>query len=414
MKTSYALFIVLVGLTVPGAPDIPADTLKLLCEETSLGKVQPGQVQNSVMSSPDGRHVAYEVNTDGKSRIVVDGVAGKPYDHIAYFHFSSDGSRFGYAGVVNKKWIIVADGKEIGECDLTGWANPVFSLDGKRVAYSATHGHYESPNAQDSAVVDGKDGPLYGRVDRIQFSPDSKHCAYLFNKTRRADGDYGVVLDGVEQPKERMDVRFSPDGRIAWIVRRDGKLGVELDGKLIAQGYDSIDLDGSIFSPDGKRTAFWATRDKDSFVVVDGVAHKSYARRRIPMGPRNMERITFSSDGRRVAYPVEGCVVVDGKETKHYDSVLHDSVAISPEGAIAFTALAGHDSVLVVDGVSSWMGSRANRLKTSARPSLVWTASAWLSRHGAKTIQIHPVSSSTGESVPSTTGLAVTAGDPTR
>jgi hypothetical protein len=61
-----------------------------------------------------------------------------------------------------------------------------------------------------------------------------------------------------------------------------------------------------VFSPDGKRVAFWAEKDKKHFVVVDGeplpltMSHEEAMFLGFGVDPK----LVFSPDGKRVAYPV--------------------------------------------------------------------------------------------------------------
>ncbi len=67
---------------------------------------------------------------------------------------------------------------------------------------------------------------------------------------------------------------------------------IEINGK-IGKTYDQID--NLLVSPDGKRVAFVATKNKKVFVVVDGVEGKEY---------EFIKNLKFSPDSRHIAYCV--------------------------------------------------------------------------------------------------------------
>lgn len=132
--------------------------------------------------SPDGKHWAYGVETGGQQFYMVDGVPGKVYDQIAgnSFSWSPDGLRNAYAAIKEKKVIVVADGKETAVNNKGGVVSdeasrPVFSTDGKHIAFAATSG------GKSRVIVDGKAQKEFEKIvgDTIRFSPDGARLAYL-------------------------------------------------------------------------------------------------------------------------------------------------------------------------------------------------------------------------------------------
>ncbi|HYL11749.1 MAG TPA: hypothetical protein VEV41_01865 [Terriglobales bacterium] len=99
--------------------------------------------------------------------MVVDGKAGAKYDAIGEGApiFSPDGKRVAYAAQKGAKLFVVVDGKAGAEYDTIGGGTLVFSPDGKRVAYGARKG------ANWLVVVDGQEGAEYAWIGTLSFSP---------------------------------------------------------------------------------------------------------------------------------------------------------------------------------------------------------------------------------------------------
>ena len=68
----------------------------------------------SLVVSPDSRHVAYAVKREEKWLVVVDGVEGKKYDGILEGMpvFSPNSKRVAYVAQRGGKWLVVIDGGE--------------------------------------------------------------------------------------------------------------------------------------------------------------------------------------------------------------------------------------------------------------------------------------------------------------
>jgi roadblock/LC7 domain-containing protein len=123
--------------------------------------------------------------------------------------------------VSGNKWFVVVDGKEGKQYDgIVG--SPIFSPDGKRVAYAAVIGDKQF------VVVDGKEGKQYdGIVGSPIFSPDSKRVAYA-----AVIGDKQfVVLDGKEEKQYDVIITirggrivFDSDERFHYLAVKDNKL----------------------------------------------------------------------------------------------------------------------------------------------------------------------------------------------
>jgi len=194
-------------------------------------------------------------------------------------------------------------------------------------------------------VVNGKPSARYAYVGArldIRFSRDGKHYAFSAIKTlskEKGKGEYVVVVDGKELaiPDAAHSLALSPDGR-HWACAL-GETAVMLDGGVVRSGYESIGAGSLRFSLDGSRLAYAARRGGKGFVVVDGKEQPAHER---------AWGVVFSPDGRRFAYAASRAkvgqefVVVDGKEEKVYDKISTRTINFGLDGkAISYVVRVG-------------------------------------------------------------------------
>ena len=298
--------------------------------------------------SPDSKHVAYGAKRGDKWIVVVDGVEGKGYDGLQDLAFSPDSRRIAYsvcASTVKASWVVVdpvpgekmegaeqaAPAVERKEYDAIGHLTPLFSPDGKRIAYRAERGK------QCFAVVDNIEGKAYAETGRLVFSPDSKRLGYA----AKSGDKWFVVVDGVEgRPYVKMGEMcpvFSPDGkRATYAAERDGKWLVVIDG-MEGNAYDEV-RDGSlVFNSDSKHFAYSARRGGRWIAVCDQVEGAEFHYTTLP---------AFSPDGKHLAYVGERegkyFMVVDGSEALEYGGTI-DSWHISFDGPSSFHVVGSKD-----------------------------------------------------------------------
>ena len=163
--------------------------------------------------------------------------------------------------------------------------------------------------------VDGAWSPPYEDVgiDPPVFSPDSKHLAYVVHR----DGRLAVVLDGKESASY-LDIAAAN--------------AYSRQGGTMVLGPKNPDPEGAkrsglVFSPDSKRLAYAAwTAENQMAVVVDGTP-----------GPLvetvSINGIYFSPDSRHVAYVARRAgawhVVVDGQMSNGYPEIGNDGLGFS-------------------------------------------------------------------------------------
>jgi hypothetical protein len=267
--------------------------------------------------SPDRKHVACTHRQGKKFSVVVDGQEGAAYDdllsralqfqfdQVLYnkytdkrwvfeaevnqpcslrsLCFSQDSMHFAYAAKKGGMWVIVLDGKEVGEYSELGPGSPSFSPDGKHIAVTTRLGGSRSPW---QVVIDGHAGPMFASVLNPGFSPDSKQIAYIAAKERSIK--YSLVVDDRPGPEyyEIGDWKFSPDAKhLAYIAAtHNGFLGpygggqwsVILDGQAGPE-YSIILPHTLVFDPNGT-LEFLAVREEGHAKGILGDPHGSLFR----------------------------------------------------------------------------------------------------------------------------------------
>jgi hypothetical protein len=143
-------------------------------------------------------HAMYDRRQDKAKRFsVVDGREGPEYEFAHGLTFSPDGRRCCYVGFQGEEVFVITDGVEgprhqyAYNRPTTGIRQPpLFSPDGKRVAYALGRKEHEHV-----VIIDGREeGPYRGIADgTLTFSPDSKRLGYIAQVGRK----YVLVVDGV-------------------------------------------------------------------------------------------------------------------------------------------------------------------------------------------------------------------------
>ena len=164
----------------------------------------------------------------------------REFDEVSLAGWSPDGRRFAVGARTAKKWRLLLDGRDHGP-EVDGIAGrPVFSPDGRRVAYRANRGarptslpippRERAPPWAGSwfMVVDGKAHPEYDEVGTPVFSPDGQHLAY----PARRNASWFIVVDEKEHgPHDAVGPpTFTPDSAR---VLHGARTGRELWWKVI-------------------------------------------------------------------------------------------------------------------------------------------------------------------------------------
>jgi Tol biopolymer transport system component len=341
---------------------------------------------SSVTFCRDGSHLAYGalINSvfDNNAFVVVDGKPQGQCERISHLSFSPDGKRLAYVADVHMRQRVVLDGKESKDFLWVGAgtglsSGPVFSLDSTRLAYVGLRdlGGYKfftvvhGPEGQ-ANEIEIRDGGIPGPP---VFSPDGRRLAYAVSR-RSSSGsgiNWRIVVDNREEkayhalsfPIEDFAMPvFSPDSRrLAYSVHYDGPADQRECWRAVVDGREEKeyqagsfglrpgDFSMPLFSPDSKHVAYRAARGgssskRDCFIVRDGVEGKHYGETHF---------VVFSPDSSHMAYVASapGVMVQDGKEGKKYDRI--GTPVFSPDSRhLAY--FAGESSVTRAGGNRPW------------------------------------------------------------
>jgi hypothetical protein len=245
---------------------------------------------NNLSFSPDSKHVVYFATRAGKVFLVIDGQETPAFKAVSEYAYSLDGKRFAYGAKPEKgKWRMIIDNQEGPEFELI-LALPVFSFDGKHVAY----GIWEKDkrriilDGQQIKEVPGRGGLRSAFLEHFTFSPDGQRLAYVV-------GDGGPAWSAARQHGEEY--------RALRRVVVDGPEGKE---------YDVVAAKNLQFSPDSK--------------------HFAYELHDIGKG--------------------KSLVVVNGREGKHYDDIVGWSLRFTSDGMVRYVAREGFKIFRVTQRVS--------------------------------------------------------------
>jgi hypothetical protein len=156
-------------------------------------RIECGDVMDDpILFSPDGRHVAFlKGGPNGREMIVDDASKGPGYN----LQFALGSKPEVFIRREHQHAQVVFNGKagkaydNILERQAPYESGPIFSPDNNHLAYLAVL------NKQHHVVVDQTEHAFFGEVDpsRIFFSPDSRHVAY----TAKQNGKWRLVVDGI-------------------------------------------------------------------------------------------------------------------------------------------------------------------------------------------------------------------------
>jgi Tol biopolymer transport system component len=247
----------------------------------TVGVVSPGSAEQFVPGipvgtrSPDWTHVAALDDTNAESLTVwnVDG-SGKRVlaPHVGEFAWSPDSKRIAFVGQDGGLYTVNVDGTNAGKIAPGPATTPVWSADGRNIAYVDPNRNDPNGGVRYVAGSNGSDNPEGGPgTTDPQWSPDERQLSYFDGRTIVVDRfgfvDNGDVRYVVPSPPTRNDGWY-PDSRS--ILYEAGGSVIRLDlttGKrrVIAAGSDAT------LAPDGSQIAYVAggeCRDRNGIYVA--------------------------------------------------------------------------------------------------------------------------------------------------
>ena len=315
--------------------------------------------------SPDSRHLAYWAHAEGQRglQLMIDGKqvtqTTKASPELLEFldnvlsdsglPFAPDGTHVAFVTERDGRLVPVVRGKEGPPCD---WISPLrFSADFSRAAYVI--GRKRNALSAFSALVTLSPGPCSDYACRLVVDG-------IEQTEGLSPGDPPVILtpDGRHAP-----VYLSPDGRtVAYVTVGN----IVVNGAAVSpRGEDAY---APAFSPDGTRVACVVRRDGRTYVKIGG-AEGGAAEQIEPLVMRVSGRrtlLTFSPDGRHVVGlvrqgPLDMLAIDLGARSPGYDSIVGGMIVFDAPTVVAFAARYGRDVLRVevdLDSLATPSGRR--------------------------------------------------------
>jgi hypothetical protein len=191
------------------------------CAVAVNGKLQAlhkGNLAAPVVSN-DGKRFAFALETDDGHCIVVNDKPGPTYDWVTQPVLSADGTVLAYGAESENKFFIVHGEKKVPvERPIKG----VFlTSDGASVGWWG-RAKKEDPKSGERVVAGGKEGPVFASLRPPVFSPDGKHVAY---RATKADKTWCVIVDDrvVDVGDIQVDPVFMPGAKQVGFGFRKGR-----------------------------------------------------------------------------------------------------------------------------------------------------------------------------------------------
>ena len=340
----------------------------VVCNGKELGTFD---TVSPIVISPDSQHIAFLGAQNQQVFLVVDGKSSDPLPDASGtgpVTFLPDGQRLTYSGYRSGTHIYDLagepnqDGVQPGDVIMSGDGKhtmrlftpdnegpQVLTLDGKTIQTSATglgnmalsqdgaHYAFVGNLEGDRVFLDGRPGPVYGRISPVQFSPDGGTVAYVAAGGNNQNvhvviGDSSApVADDILRDRNGYFMRFLADGTLEyWPMMKKALYrctisAASIQGLPQASGQDRVKQGWNVISK-GSWDRMVMTQDGWIYgVTVEGGAHR--------VG--SLFRINHDGTGFAVLHDFS-----DSRQDGYYPAKLF----VSPSGLIYGTTVAGGPS----------------------------------------------------------------------
>ncbi|MBV9183087.1 MAG: hypothetical protein JO356_17430 [Acidobacteria bacterium] len=367
-------------------------------EQTVLAPINQG---DQFGLSPHGVHAATLSSSGSRKVMIYDGAPGPVFDQPIQqgggagqigVTFSPDGSRYSYCAQVGDHFVVMVDGKEVGQSSHTanGGLNCelFFSPNNKHFYYSSivNEGDARRGLQYTTFVMDGKTELRLANFDKrnLAFSPDGDHFAMVQplqptpQQIANTIDTTRLIVDGTPVPYQGGAPQWSADSKHLYttVIMRDGSQVLQLDGKPLMHAT-RIDL---TIPPVGDmtvaivylRSAGPPPVTESRFLVVGGKKVAASEIKRSAGSSANgslIEKAYISPDGGHYAaictsQTGKEYVFVDGKKGLEYsriDGINGERVMFAADSSkVAYLGFNGSKDFLVIgdqETVGFWGGS---------------------------------------------------------
>jgi len=327
-------------------------SLNRIIIETEIADLNTDFFPESIIVSPDVRHIAFIEDVYSGLRVVVDNSPQESYDdigsgmqfspsndYVAYFAYYE-----GYSGGIfglfatDPYWAVVVDESSYGQYQDLLNNSIVISPNAKHVAYGVFNfinakvyfDHQALPdyicskdNSEDSVMVYDVFGPFV-------FSPNSLRFAYVAETVDSDTWAYSAIINNVAGKGYEYvypySLTFSSDSeKLAYVVQDSIVEKVVVNGEELT-GYESVPEASILFSPDSEHLAYIVFDGENWFVVQDEVESAGYDA---------IGTLVFSPDSKHLAYTAqddeEWIVIKDKKEIARHTGIIEKTLKFSPD-----------------------------------------------------------------------------------
>jgi hypothetical protein len=351
-------------VATPSAPSTGPRAISRSAAHVEEQVVLAAEAGTSFNISPRGQHVAARMLKGSRTVMVLDGVAGPPFEEIPGIAgeansggiFSDDGAHHAYVARQGTQWVVMEDGKEVGR------GSPFFQISGNATMASigftpgSKHLYFTTADVDHNKFqfyLDGKPDPVIQDWVRPVISPDGEHYAYEFQVNKETGNPLpALMVDGKRAPYVGTQPQFTADGLHLYTtvsVPRTSAMDVLMDGKPImrvggvvlhlAPAGSAMFASVLNVSPTGARSVFLTIGNKR---VPNSDCH----------GSAGIDAVFFSADVKHWAARCQDSntsywVMADGKKGQEYQGIISE-VSFTADGRPVYVAIANSKQFVIV------------------------------------------------------------------